>query len=87
MSSTPAPIGEAEPSKMAIRRLFKEAKAHKQKLPKKVFVPDDQFIRIVPDEAKRLKIAIARVPEKELLVFVGEARESFQEHFGGRNAQ
>ena len=87
LSSTLAPMGEAEPSKMAVRRLFQEAKAHKGKLPKKVFVPDDQFMRTVPDEVKRLKIAIARMPEDELLVFIGEARESFQEHFVGRSAQ
>jgi len=82
-----APTGEAEPSKMAVRRLLKQAKAHKQRLPKTLFIPNGQFNSILPAEAEREGIAVVRVPEDQLLVFIGDARESFKEHFGGGSEQ
>ena len=48
-----AAVGEAELSKMAVRRLLNDARAHKQRL----------------------------------LMFIGEARESFKERFGGGGVQ
>jgi hypothetical protein len=87
LSTTFVPIGKTEPSKTAVRRLFQEAKAHKRQLPQTLFVPDDHFISIVPAEANRLAITVVRVPEDELLPFIGEARKSFSEHFGGRKLQ
>jgi hypothetical protein len=82
-----APVGEAEPSKIAVRQLFKEAKAHKHQLPKTLFLPTGQFTGILPAEAERQGIAVVRVPEDQLLVFIGDARESFKEHFGGGSVQ
>ena len=82
LSSTFTPAGEAEPSKMAVRRLIKEAKAHKRQLPKTLFIPNDQFNSVMPAEAERQGIAVVRVPEDQLLVFIGEARALFKEHFG-----
>ncbi len=82
-----APAGEAEPSKTAVRQLLKEAKAHKHQLPKTLFLPTGQFNSILPAEAARQGIAVVRVPEDQLLVFIGEARESFKEHFGRGSAQ
>jgi hypothetical protein len=87
LGNTLAPAGEAEPSKMAIRRLLKEAKARKQQLPQTLFVPSGQFNSILPVEAERQGIAVLRVPEDQLLVFIGEARESFKQHFGGDSVQ
>ena len=87
LGNTFAPAGEAEPSKMTVRRLLKEAKAHKQQLPKTLFIPNGQFNSILPAEAERQGIAVVRVPEEQLLVFIGEARESFQERFGRGGAQ
>jgi len=74
--------GEAEPSKVAVQRLLEEAKAHKQKPADKLFVPSGQFTRIVPAEAERQGIGVVRVAETELLPMIGEARDSFKEHFG-----
>jgi hypothetical protein len=82
-----APVGEAEPSTIAVRRLLKEAKAHKRQLPKTLFIPSGQFLSVVPAEAVRQGIAVVRVPEDQLLVFIGEARESFKERFGGGSVQ
>ena len=82
LGNTMVPAGEAELSKMAVRRLMNEAKAHKQELPRTLFIPTGQFNRILPAEAELLGIAVVHVPEEQLLLFIGEARESFKEHFG-----
>lgn len=87
MGSTLAPVAKLEPSKAAVRRLLTEAKAHKHGLPKTLFIPSDQFDTVVPAEAERQGIAVVRVPEVQLLVFIGEARESFKEHFVGGGEQ
>lgn len=87
LGETLVPAGEAEPSKTAVRRLLKEAKAHKQELPKTLFIPSGQFNSILPAEAERQGIAVVRVPEDQLLVFIGEARDAFKEHFGGGSVQ
>ena len=82
-----APAGDSEPSKMAVRHLFKEAKAHKQELPKTLFIPNGQFNSILPAEAERAGIVVVRVPEEQLLPFIGEARASFKERFVRGSAQ
>ena len=53
LGNTFAPAGKAEPSKMAVRRLIKEARAHKRQLPKTLFVPNGQFTSVLPAEAER----------------------------------
>jgi hypothetical protein len=80
LANTLTPVGEAEPSKTEVQRLFRAAKAHKQQLPKSLFIPNGQFNSIVPAEAERQGISVIRVPEDQLLVFIGEARESFQQY-------
>jgi hypothetical protein len=87
LGNTFARVGEPEPSKMAVRRLLKEAKAHKREFPKTLFIPSGQFNRILAAEAEHEGIAVIRVPEDQLLAFIGEARESFKEHFGGGGVQ
>jgi len=87
LGSTLAPAGEAEPSEMAVRRLIDEAKARKQQLPGTLFVPSGQFDSVLPAEAERQGISVVRVPEERLLAFIGEARESFKERFGGGRLQ
>ena len=82
LSSTFAPVGQAEPSKLEVKRLFKRAWAHKKQSPKTLFVPTGQFASVVPAEAECQHIQVVRVSEDQLLLFIGEARESFKEHFG-----
>jgi hypothetical protein len=82
-----ASVGESEPSRTAVRQLLEDAEAHKHHLPKTLFIPTGQFNSILPAEAERRGIAVVRVPEDQLLVFIGEARESFKEHFGGGGAR
>jgi hypothetical protein len=87
VSSALVSLSVAEPSQMEARRLLKEGQAHKQQLPKTLFVPDDQPAKLLTVEAERQGITVVRVPEDQLLLFVGEAREGFKERFGGRNTQ
>lgn len=84
LSTRLIPAGAAEPTRMETKRLLKEGQAHKQQLPKTLFVPSKMPVDIFTGEAERQGIVVVRVPEDQLLVFVGEAREGFRERFGGR---
>ena len=68
---------------MEARRLLKEGQAQKQQLPKTIFIPSAQPAQILATEAERQGITVVRVPESQLLLFIGEAREGFRERFGG----
>ena len=76
------PASANEPSRMEVRRLLKNGQSHKRQLPQTLFVareqPDDSIAR----EAKRQGISVVPVPEGELLIFIGEARDGFRERFG-----
>ena len=87
LSSAPVPASSAESSKLESRRLLKEGRAHKQQLPKTLFIPSNQPATLVATEAERQGITVVRVPEDQLLVFLGEARESFKDHFSGSSTQ
>jgi hypothetical protein len=77
----------AEPSQIECERLLKSGRAHKQCFPKRLLIPADQAAGILSAEAERNGIAVVRAPEQELLVFIGEARQSFQEHVSGARVQ
>ena len=77
------PVTDVEPSKLIARRLLKEARADKQQLPQTLFIPTAQTADNLALEAKRQNIAVIRVPEDQLLIFIGEAREGFRERFTG----
>ncbi|MGH8608466.1 MAG: hypothetical protein ACREX9_13945 [Gammaproteobacteria bacterium] len=83
LTSAFVPANEAEPSKTEARRLLKKGHAHKQELPKTLFIPSGQPANNIALEAERQKITVVRVPENQLLLFIGEARQAFKEHFGG----
>jgi hypothetical protein len=87
LSSAPVPATATEPSKMEAKRLLKEGQAHKQQLPKTLFIPGDQPANLLTVEAERQGITVVRVPEDQLLLFVSEAREGFREHFSGGGTQ
>ena len=69
-----------EPSQLESKRLLKAGHSHKQQYPKMIFIPTNQPASILSTEADLQGIAVVRVPEEELLVFIGEARQGFQEH-------
>lgn len=83
LSFLPVPVKAKEPSKLEARQLLKEGEAHKQQLPGTLFIPSTLPMSLLTVEAERQGIKVVRVPEDHLSVFLGEARDSFREHFGG----
>lgn len=79
--------GSPELSQMAAKRLLKVGQSYKQQLPKTLVIPTDQPANLLSVEATRHGIDVVRVSGDELLVFIGEAREGFKEHFGRSGAQ
>ena len=75
-------INEPGPTKIEARRLLKQARAHKQAMPKTLFVPSGHPADHLALEAERQKVTVVRVPFDQLLLFIGEAREGFRERFG-----
>jgi len=80
-------VGSPEPSQLESRRLLKGGRSHKQQFPKKLFIPTNQAADLLSAEAERNKITVDRVPEEQLLVFIDEAREGFQQYVSGGRVQ
>ena len=83
LSSVPVDAKTAEPKQMESRRLLKEGRSHKKQLPKTLFIPTEQQAYSLVAEAEKTGINVVRVEEYQLLIFIGEARKSFRERFGG----
>lgn len=81
------PVTSAEASEMEVKRLIKSGKSHKQQLPKMLYIPENLVADVLCAEAERNGIAVVRVPEDQLLVFISEAREGLKEHIGGGSVQ
>jgi len=81
------PVTSAEPSEMGAKRLIKSGKSHKNQLPKTLYIPENQAANMLCTEAERNGVTVLRVPEEQLLVFIGEAREGLKEHIGGGSFQ
>ena len=76
-------IDSSEPSQLESKRLLKAGKSHKQQYPKSLFIPTNQAAGILSTEAELRGISVVRVPEEQLLAFINEARQGFQEHVSG----
>jgi hypothetical protein len=83
LSSTLVPTGTTGPSKLEAKRLLGEGQAHKQQLPVTLFISNEQPAKYLADEAAHQGITVVHVPDDQLVMFVGEAREGFRERFGG----
>lgn len=81
------PVISAEPSEMEAKRLINRGKSHKQQLPKTLYIPENLAADVLCTEAKRNSMAVVRVPEEQLLVFISEARQGLKEHMGGGSVQ
>lgn len=81
------PVTAPEPTRAQFRSLLENAKRHKQQFPHTLFIAREGLADRMTREATRQNIEVVRVPESELLVFIGEARAAFAERFeGGPNA-
>ena len=83
LSSVTVSVTQLEPSKVEVERLLKEARGHKQMMPRQLIIPNDQPAKIFILEAERQGIVVARVAIDQLQTFVGDAQEGFKEKFGG----
>jgi hypothetical protein len=76
-----------QPTVLESKELLAKGQAHKQVLPKTLFVPSHQTANVLQTEAESQGITVVRVPEDQLILFIGEARTGFREHFGRGGAQ
>jgi phosphoribosylanthranilate isomerase len=81
------PASEAEISGTKARLLLEEGEAHKQQLPKTLFISRSLSADLLSAKAEALGISVVRLHEDQLLAFVGQAREGFRQHFGGGGTQ
>jgi hypothetical protein len=81
--SVPVPVKVGEPTKMEAKRLLRDGKSRQNNWPKTLFIPTDQPAEFLAIEGERHGITVIRVPEDQLMLFIGEAREGFREQFGG----
>lgn len=75
------PVTVAEPTRAQFRRLLKAAQRRKDQLPKTLFIARGDAANLMTREATHQNIDVVRVPEGELLTFIGEARQGFSERF------
>jgi hypothetical protein len=75
------PVTAVDLTRDQCRRLFENARRHKQQMPKTLFVPREDVADRLTREATQKNIEVVRVSENELLVFIGEARQGFAEQF------
>ena len=87
LSTAFGPARKADQTKTEVRRSLGEAHSHKQQLPKTLFVPINHSAKNLIAEAEKIGITVVRIPEDQLLVFIGEARQGFKEHFGSGGMQ
>jgi hypothetical protein len=74
------PTSRAEPTQVQFRHLLATGRSHKQQLPKTLFIPKEDAADRATREAKRHGIDVVRVAERELAIFIGEARQDFAEY-------
>ena len=79
LGSEMIPVTAAEPTRAQFGRLLTHAKRHKQQLPKTLFVPSGDVADQMTLETTQQQIEVVRVPESELLIFIGEARQGYAE--------
>jgi hypothetical protein len=70
------------PSNVEARQLIEAGYAHKQQLPRILFICSDLPADNLALEAQIRDIDILRVPEQQLMVFIADAKEGFTEQFG-----
>ena len=79
------PAASSEPSELESKRLIRGGQSRNKQLPKTLYISADQVADILSIEAQRNGIAVVRVAQEQLAVFIDEAREGFKQHVGGGN--
>ena len=81
LAYAPVAAGGAGPGKAEANGLLRQAQAQKQEWAKTLLLPEEAAVAGLAAEAGKQGMAVMRVPEEELLPFIGEVREAFREHF------
>lgn len=76
-----------ELSQLESMRLLKSGWSHKEKYPQKLFIATNQASEILGNQAEGCGISVIRTPEEQLLVFIEEARQGFQEQVSRGRSQ
>lgn len=80
-------IEVGHPSDVEAQQLLADGFAHKQQMPRTLFISSYLSANNLALEARNHDINIIRVPEQELMVFIADAQEGFREQFGKWNPQ
>lgn len=75
-------IEVGHPSNVEARQLIADGYAHKQELPRILFISSEVPADNLALEAQIHDIKILRVAEEQLMVFISDAKEGFTEQFG-----
>ncbi len=81
------PTDSKEFSQVEAKQLLNSGHSHKKQYPKELIIPNKQLASILSKEAERCGISIVRVPEEQLKMLIGEAREGFQKHLSKGRVQ
>lgn len=65
---------------------MKKAQTQAQRLPNTLYTLRELPAKSMAAEADRLGITVVSIAEEQLMVFIGEAREGFNQRFGGSSA-
>jgi hypothetical protein len=83
LSTAPVLVSLAEPSRLDAKQLLEKGRAQGKQWPEKLILPRELVASHLLSEAGLQGVIVERVAEIDLEVFIGEARASFREHFGG----
>ena len=86
LGSTLIPSTAVEPTTAQFRALLKDAQRRKNQLPNTLFIAREDVADLMTREAIYKNIDVVRVPENELAIFIGEARQGFADRFEGKPA-
>jgi hypothetical protein len=69
--------------KIAAKRLLKKGQTQAQRLPNTLYIPHALPATSLAQEADRLGITVVSIAEEKLMILIGDARDGFNERFGG----
>jgi len=80
-------LGAVELSQLESKRLLRIGWSHKEQYPKKLLISATQRAESLGIVAEACGISVTDVPDKQLSVFIDEARQGFQEHISKGRVQ
>jgi hypothetical protein len=69
--------------KIAAKRLLKKGQTQAQRLPNTLYIPHALPAKSLAQGEDRLGITVVSIAEEKLMILIGDARDGFNERFGG----